>query len=483
MPRRAVGGGAHTGRYHLGFRRSLLRFVPTPLNVIILAAGQGKRMHSALPKVLHPLAGKPLVAHVIDAARALSPRSICLVYGHGGEPVREALAAPDLVFALQDPPRGTGDAVRAAMSQLPGDGVTLVILGDVPLVPADGLAAVVDAAGRGHLGLLTAKVADPAGLGRVLRDPYGHVRRIVEERDAKPEELGVDEINTGVLAATTGVLARWVAALKADNAQREFYLTDVIAMAAAEGVQIEAHRAADARDVGGVNDRAQLAEAERILQRRRAEALLRAGTWIADPARFDQRGELTCGRDVRIDVGCVFEGQVELADGVTVGPYCVLKDVKIAAGTTIAPFSSLESASIGADCRIGPYARLRPGTVLDDHVHIGNFVEVKASTLGRGAKANHLAYVGDAVLGANVNFGAGAITANYDGANKHRTIIGDDAHVGSNSVLVAPVTIGPGATIGGGSTIARDAPPAALTLTRAQQVTIEGWTRPSKKKG
>lgn len=455
----------------------------TPLNVIILAAGQGKRMHSALPKVLHVLAGKPLVAHVIDAARAMSPRSICLVYGHGGEPVREALAAPDLVFALQDPPRGTGDAVRAALPQLPADGVTLVILGDVPLVPVDSLVAVVDAARRGHLGLLTAKMADPTGLGRVLRDPYGHVRRIVEERDATSEQLRVDEINTGVIAAPTGMLARWVAALKSDNAQREYYLTDVIDMAVSEGVQIEAHRAADARDVGGVNDRAQLAEAERILQRRRAEALLRAGTWIADPARFDQRGELRCGRDVRIDVGCVFEGSVELGDGVTVGAYCVLKDATVAAGTTIAPFSCLESASVGAGCRIGPYARLRPGTVLHEHVHIGNFVEVKASTLGRGTKANHLAYVGDAVLGANVNFGAGAITANYDGANKHRTIIGDDAHVGSNSVLVAPVTIGPGATIGGGSTIARDAPPAALTLTRAQQVTIEGWTRPAKKKG
>jgi bifunctional UDP-N-acetylglucosamine pyrophosphorylase / glucosamine-1-phosphate N-acetyltransferase len=457
--------------------------VSTPLNVIILAAGQGKRMHSALPKVLHALAGKPLVTHVIDAARALSPRSICLVYGHGGEPVREALAAPDLVFALQDPPRGTGDAVRAALPQLPPDGITLVVLGDVPLVPVDSLAAVVDAARRGHLGLLTAKMADPAGLGRVLRDPYGHVRRIVEERDATPEQLRVGEINTGVIAAPTGALARWVAALKADNAQREYYLTDVIDMAVSEGVQIEAHRAADSRDVGGVNDRAQLAEAERILQRRRAETLLRTGTWIADPARFDQRGELRCGRDVRIDVGCVFEGSVELEDGVSVGAYCILKDMKVGAGTEILPFSHLEASSIGAGCRVGPYSRLRPGNLLHDQVHIGNFVELKASTLGCGAKANHLAYVGDAVLGANVNFGAGAITANYDGANKHRTIIGDDVHVGSNSVLVAPVTIGPGATIGGGSTIARDAPPAALTLTRAQQITIEGWTRPTKKKG
>ena len=452
-----------------------------PLDVVILAAGQGKRMHSAQPKVLHPLAGKPLVMHVIDAARALSPRSICLVYGHGGEPVRDALAAPDLVFALQDPPRGTGDAVRAALPKLAGDGVTLVVLGDVPLVAVESLEAVVHAARDGRLGLLTAKVADPSGLGRVLRDPYGHVRGIVEQRDASADQLAVDEINTGVIAAPSRALARWVAALMPDNAQREYYLTDVVAMAVAEGVTVEAHRAPDPRDVGGVNDRAQLAEAERLLQRRRAEALLRAGTWIADPARFDQRGELTCGRDVRIDVGCVFEGTVALGDGVSVGAYCVLKDAHVAAGTAIAPFSVIEGATIGEAARIGPYARLRPGTVLHDHVHIGNFVEIKASTLGKAAKANHLAYVGDAVLGANVNFGAGAITANYDGANKHRTVIEDGAHVGSNCVLVAPVTIGAGATIGGGSTIARDAPASALTLTRAQQITIQGWTRPAKK--
>src|SRR5688572_23561162 len=473
-------------RYHFEFDRKAIRrpscFVPTPLDVIILAAGQGKRMHSAQPKVLHLLAGKPLVLHVVDAARALAPRTICLVYGHGGEPVRDALAAPDLVFALQDPPRGTGDAVRCALPMLKGDGVTLVILGDVPLVSVESLAAVVDTARNGRLGLLTAKVPDPEGLGRVLRDPYGHVRGIVEARDATPDQLAVDEINTGVMAAPSRALARWVAALTPNNAQREYYLTDAIAMAASEGMAIEAHRAPDARDVGGVNDRAQLVEAERILQRRRADALLRAGTWIADPTRFDQRGTLACGRDVRIDVGCVFEGKVELGDGVSIGAYCVLRDIKVAAGTSILPFSMLEGSSIGADCRVGPYARLRPGSVLHDHVHVGNFVELKASTLGPGAKANHLAYVGDAVLGANVNFGAGAIIANYDGANKHRTTIGDNAHIGSNCVLVAPVQIGHDATIGGGSTIARDAPPAALTLTRAQQVTVEGWTRPVKAK-
>ena len=453
-----------------------------PLDVVILAAGQGKRMFSALPKVLHALAGRPLAAHVIDAVRKLEPRSICLVYGHGGEPVREALAAPDLVYALQDPPRGTGDAVRVALPKLPGDGVLLVVLGDVPLVPVEGLAAVVASARQGRLGLLTAKPADPSGLGRVVRDASGRVQAIVEERDAAPGQRALGEINTGVMAAPTSAFARWVGSLRPHNAQEEYYLTDAIAMAVAEGVAVETALAADARDVGGVNDRAQLVDAERIIMRRRADALLKSGAWIADPARFDLRGEIHCGRDVRIDVGCVFEGKVALGDGVSVGAYCVLKDVDVADGSVIAPFSHLESTSIGRDCRVGPYARLRPGTVLGDEVHIGNFVEVKASTLGRGAKANHLAYVGDAVLGARVNFGAGAITANYDGANKHKTVIGDNAHVGSNCVLVAPVTIGPGATIGGGSTIARDAPPAALTLTRAQQVTVKGWERPVKKK-
>jgi len=452
-----------------------------PINAVILAAGQGKRMHSALPKVLHPLAGKPLVTHVIDAARAMRPRAIALVYGHGGERVRDALAAPDLVFVRQDPPRGTGDAVRVALQALPHEGVTIVTLGDAPLVPAAALQAVADAAARGHLGLLTARVPDPRGLGRVVRDPYGHVREIVEERDATPDQRRIDEINTGVMAAPTERLARWVARLRADNEQNEFYLTDVIAMAVADGVTIDAHLADDERDVRGVNDRAQLADVERILQRRQAEALLRAGTWIADPDRFDLRGTLNCGRDVRIDVGCVFEGEVRLGDGVSIGPHCVLRDVSIGDGTAVEAYSHLVESSVGANCRIGPYARLRPGADLASDVHIGNFVEVKASTLGRGAKANHLAYLGDATVGAGVNFGAGSITANYDGANKHRTVIGDDAHVGSNCVLVAPVTIGNGATIGGGSTIARDAPAGELTLVRAQQVTVSGWKRPARK--
>jgi bifunctional UDP-N-acetylglucosamine pyrophosphorylase/glucosamine-1-phosphate N-acetyltransferase len=459
--------------------------VSAPLDVVILAAGQGKRMHSALPKVLHPLAGRPIVDHVIDAVESLAPRTVCVVYGHGGEAVREALHRPNLAFALQDPPRGTGDAVRAALPSVPKDGVTLVVLGDVPLIRGEELARLADASRRGRVGLLTARVPDPHGLGRILRDGAGRVRAIVEERDASPEERAIDEINTGVMAMPTAHLARWVGALKSDNAQREYYLTDAIAMAVAEGVAVEALLAADERDVRGINDRLQLAQCERILQRRRAEALLRAGTWIADPDRFDLRGTLSCGRDVRIDVGCVFEGDVHLADGVSVGAYCVLRNMTVGAGTEILPFSHLEDSATGERCRIGPFSHFRPGAKLGDEVHIGNFVEIKASTLGHGAKANHLAYVGDATLGARVNFGAGAIVANYDGANKHRTVIGDDAHIGSNSVLVAPVTIGAGATIGGGSTIARDAPPDALTFTRAPQVTKPGWKRPAKlpKKG
>jgi len=455
--------------------------VTTPLNVAILAAGQGKRMHSALPKVLHPLAGRPLAAHVIDSVRALAPRVVVVVIGHGGEAVARGLAAPDLAFVVQEPPRGTGDAARVALKAMPTDGVTLIGLGDVPLVPAAGLAAIVEHARRGDVGLLTARVADPAGLGRIVRDAKGGVRAIVEDRDATPEQRAIDEINTGFIAAPTALLTGWVAQLAPHNAQGEFYLTDIVAMAVAEGVPVSAHVAPDERDVRGVNDRAQLAFVERLIQQRRAQALLEAGTWIADPARIDLRGTLACGRDVRIDVGCVFEGDVRLGDGVEIGAYCVLRDVVIGNGTQLLPFSHLDSARVGAQCRIGPYSRLRPGAALDDEVHIGNFVEIKASTLGHGAKANHLAYVGDATVGRDVNFGAGSITANYDGANKHQTIIGDHAHVGSNCVLVAPITVGAGATIGGGSTVVKEVLGDALTLARARQVSIPGWQRPVKK--
>jgi bifunctional UDP-N-acetylglucosamine pyrophosphorylase/glucosamine-1-phosphate N-acetyltransferase len=454
--------------------------VPSPLNVAILAAGQGKRMHSARPKVLHELAGRPMVRHVIDAARRLAPRAIAVVVGFEGEAVERALAAPDLRFVRQDPPRGTGDATRVALAALPGDGVTLVGLGDVPLVASDSLAALAAHARHGRLAVLSARVPDPAGLGRVVRAADGQVEAIVEDRDATEAQRAVDEINTGFIAAPTALLARWVGELTPHNAQNEFYLTDVVAFARRDGIAVVAELAPDARDVGGINDRAQLAATERLLQRRRADALMAAGVELADPARIDVRGVLECGRDVAIDVGCVFEGRVRLEDGARVGPYCVLRDVTVGRGTLIDAFCHLEGAEVGDHARIGPYARLRPGAALEDDVHVGNFVEIKASTLGRGSKANHLAYVGDAKVGAGVNYGAGSITANYDGANKHRTVIGDNVHIGSNCVLIAPVEVGAGATIGGGSTIVDDVPPGTLTVARARQVTIPGWQRPRK---
>ncbi|MCC6194284.1 MAG: bifunctional UDP-N-acetylglucosamine diphosphorylase/glucosamine-1-phosphate N-acetyltransferase GlmU [Burkholderiales bacterium] len=437
-------------------------------------------MHSALPKVLHPLAGRPVVAYVIDAARSLSPRAVVVVVGHGADAVRQALAASDISFALQDPPRGTGDATRIALAALPADGVTLVTIGDIPLVPPEALARVVAGAREGRLALLTAKVPDPRGLGRIVRDAAGRVRAIVEERDADDAQRGIDEINTGVMAAPTALMKRWVNALAPDNAQGEYYVTDIVAAAVAEGVPVVAELAADEREVRGINDRAQLVAVERIVQERRAAALLRDGVLIVDPARVDIRGPLTCGRDVRIDVGCVLEGDVRLGDGVTIGPYCVLRNVTVGAGTAIEPYSYLVDSAVGEQCRIGPYARLRPGATLADEVHVGNFVEVKASTLGRGAKANHLAYIGDTTVGSGVNYGAGSITANYDGANKHRTVIGDHASIGSNCVLVAPVTVGEHATIGAGSVIAQDAPAGALTVARSRQVTVQGWQRPVK---
>lgn len=452
-----------------------------PLQVIVMAAGQGKRMHSARPKMLHTLAGRPLVAHVIDSVRALSARAIVVVVGHGGDAVRDALAAADLSFVTQDPPRGTGDAVRIALATLSDDGVTLVANGDCPLIPAATFDALVKVAAEGKLAILTARVSDPSGLGRVVRDTSGAVRAIVEERDASESERSIAEIYTGAMAAPTEQLRRFAAALTDNNAQREFYLTEAVAIALRQGIAVEAHVAADERDVLGVNDRAQLAAIERIVQARIADALMKAGTSLADPGRIDVRGTLNCGRDVRIDVGCVFEGTVELAADVAIGAYCVLKNVTVGAGTEIAPFSHLDEAIIGARCRVGPYARLRPGARLAEDAHIGNFVEVKASTLGRGAKANHLAYVGDSTVGAGVNIGAGAITANYDGANKHRTVIEDDASIGSNCVLVAPVKVGKGATIGAGSTITKDAPAGELTVARAGPVVVHGWKRPVKK--
>jgi bifunctional UDP-N-acetylglucosamine pyrophosphorylase / glucosamine-1-phosphate N-acetyltransferase len=452
----------------------------SPLNVVVLAAGQGKRMKSALPKVLHPLAGRPVVSYVIDAVRSLSPRAIAVVVGNGADVVRATIGAPDLTFVLQDPPRGTGDAARIALDHLPADGATLVTIGDIPLVPAAALGELVVQALAGNLAVLTARVPDPSGLGRIVRDAAGRVRAIVEERDASESQRTITEINTGVIAGPTALMKRWVGALQPDNAQGEYYITDIVATAVADGVPVVAEMVADERDVRGINDRAQLLAVERILQERRAAELMRQGVTLADPSRIDIRGNLVCGRDVRIDVGCVIEGDVTLGDDVSIGPYCVLRNVTIARGTAIEPFSHLVDATVGADCRIGPYARLRPGAALADEVHVGNFVEVKASTLGRGAKANHLAYIGDSVVGAAVNFGAGSITANYDGASKHRTVIGERASIGSNCVLVAPVTVGDDATIGAGSVIAQDAPANALTVARARQVSVVAWQRPRK---
>jgi bifunctional UDP-N-acetylglucosamine pyrophosphorylase/glucosamine-1-phosphate N-acetyltransferase len=453
----------------------------TPVHVVVMAAGQGKRMRSATPKVLHAIAGRPMLAHVLDAARAISPAAIAVVVGHGGDAVERALAAPGLSFVRQDPPRGTGDAVRVALAALPRDGVTVVVNGDTPLIPGPLLHALAERGMRGRLALLTARMADPSGLGRIVRDGAGAVRRIVEDRDATPSERAIDEIYTGVLAAPTALLAAWVAKLTPHNAQHEYYLTDVVGLALDDGVAVEAVVAPDERDTRGINDRAQLADVERIVQRRAAQTLMRAGTAIADPSRFDLRGTLDCGQDVFIDVGCVFEGRVVLADGARVGPHCVLKDCEIGANSEVRAFSVVEGARLGANGWVGPYARIRPGTVLGDEVHVGNFVEIKSSTLARGAKANHLAYVGDASLGERVNFGAGSITANYDGVNKSRTVVGDDANVGSNVVLVAPVEVGAGATIGGGSTITKHAPAGKLTVARAKQTTVDGWKRPAKK--
>jgi bifunctional UDP-N-acetylglucosamine pyrophosphorylase/glucosamine-1-phosphate N-acetyltransferase len=451
------------------------------LSVVIMAAGKGTRMRSARPKVLHTLGGRPLLGHVLATAESLEPACCIVVTGHGAEAVEVAFSGPHRAFVRQEPQLGTGHAVQQAVPALPDEGTVLVLNGDVPLIHAETLRALVDAAAGGHLALLTVTLEDPHGYGRIVRDATGQsVHAIVEEKDASPLQREIREVYTGILAAPAAALKRWLAGLRNDNAQKEYYLTDVVAAAVADGVAVHTAAAIDETDVLGVNSPAQLADLERRLQRRRADALMEAGVRLADPARFDQRGSLACGRDVEIDVGCVFEGDVRLGDDVRIGAHCVIRDAVIGAGAVIHPFTHVEGATVGAGALIGPYARLRPGAQLGDEVHIGNFVEVKNSTLGRGAKANHLAYLGDATVGARVNFGAGSITANYDGANKHRTVIGEDVHVGSNCVLVAPVTLGDGATIGGGSTIAREAPAGQLTVARAKQVSFSNWKRPAK---
>jgi len=457
-----------------------MRAVPPALNIAILAAGQGKRMRSSLPKVLHPLGGRPLLAHVLDTVRKLAAGRICVVYGHGGDAVRERFPDSDLAWAQQDPPLGTGHALAQALPHLGTDGVTLVLFGADPLARAQTLDAVAQKARDGALSLLTIELDDPTGYGRIVRGSDGRVRAIVEQKDATPEQRAIREINTGVMAAPTACFARWLAAIDNRNASGEYYLTDVIALAVKEGVAVETTRAANVIETLGVNTMRELAQLERLYQRAQADALLDAGVTLADPDRLDIRGTLTCGADVTIDVGCVFEGVVKLRDGVGIGANCVLKNVTIGPGTQVAPFSHLDEATIGANCRIGPFARLRPGAALADDVHVGNFVEVKQASLGVGSKANHLAYIGDATIGRNVNVGAGTITCNYDGANKHRTVIEDDVFIGSDTQLVAPVTVRRGATLGAGTTLTRDAPPDTLTLSRAPQMTVPGWKRPVK---
>ncbi|MBI2312899.1 MAG: bifunctional UDP-N-acetylglucosamine diphosphorylase/glucosamine-1-phosphate N-acetyltransferase GlmU [Betaproteobacteria bacterium] len=453
----------------------------TALNVVILAAGKGIRMHSNLPKVLHPLAGRPLLAHVIETARALRPKTLSVVYGHGGEEVPKVMGGHGvIIWVKQEPQLGTGHALMQALPHLEPKGVTLVLYGDVPLVKRETLEKIL-AHGDKALTLLTVELDDPTGYGRIVRNAKGDVVRIVEQKDAKPAERKIREINTGIMAIPAARLAGWLKRLKTNNAQKEYYLTDIIALAVKDKVKVAAAQPEGPWEVLGVNSKAQLAQIERVYQAQWAYRLLDQGVTLADPARIDVRGSLACGRDVAIDVNCVFEGKVSLGDQVHVGAHCVLKNVSVNSGTVIHPFSHLEDAEIGCDCRIGPYARIRPGTRLDAEVHIGNFVEVKASQVGARSKANHLAYVGDTTVGKNVNIGAGTITCNYDGINKHRTIIEDDVFIGSDTQLVAPVTVRKGATIGAGSTITREAPPDALTLSRAKQVTVPGWKRPVKK--
>ena len=457
------------------------------LSVVIMAAGKGTRMRSARPKVLHTLGGTSLLGHVVATAEALAPQRCVVVTGHGAEAVEAAFAGAERVFVRQMPQLGTGHAVQQAVPALPDDGITLVLNGDVPLIREGTLRALVDACAGRRLALLTVDLANPFGYGRIVRgteagdaDGIGAVQAIVEEKDATPLQRQVSEVYTGILAAPTAQLKQWLARLTNQNAQGEYYLTDVVAHAVADGVEVCTASAKDETEVLGVNSPLQLADLERRLQRRHADALMEAGVRLADPARFDLRGTLACGMDVEIDVGCVFEGAVTLGDGARVGPHCVIRDADIAAGAVIHPFTHIEGAQVGAGALVGPFARLRPGATLGREVHIGNFVEVKNSTLANGAKANHLAYLGDATVGERVNYGAGSITANYDGAHKHRTTIGADVHVGSNCVLVAPVTIGDGATIGGGSTITKAVAPGSLAIGRARQVAFENWERPKK---
>jgi len=452
------------------------------MNIVILGAGQGKRMKSTLAKVLHPLAGKPMLAHVLDAVAKLpQAKEPCVVIGHGGDHVRAFLEAnyPQANVALQKEQKGTGHAVAQAMPIIEDTGTTLILYGDVPLIRSETLIELSKLAQDGALALLTQRMDDPTGYGRIVRNVEGEVTAIVEEKDASSDLKKIDEINTGIMAVATKDLKKWLKKLTPNNAQGEYYLTDIIAMAVAEGVPIFTTNPSFEWETFGVNSRVQMAQLERAWQQYLAGRLLEHGVALSDPARIDIRGTLSCAEDVQIDVGCVFEGNVILGNGVRIGPYCVLKNVEIAQGAQIHAYSHLESARVGQNAVVGPYARLRPGAELAKDAHVGNFVEIKNSQIGEGSKANHLAYVGDATVGKRVNIGAGTITCNYDGVNKHRTVIEDDAFIGSDTQLVAPVTVGQGATLGAGTTLTKDAPPEQLTVSRAKQVSLN-WKRPEK---
>jgi bifunctional UDP-N-acetylglucosamine pyrophosphorylase / glucosamine-1-phosphate N-acetyltransferase len=452
-----------------------------PLSIVILAAGQGKRMKSDLPKVLQPLAGEPLLSHVLRTAQGLDAAAVHVVIGHGGEQVKQALAGEPVNWVMQSEQLGTGHAVAQAMPAIPDDHDVLILYGDVPLVRRATLAQLAGQCSLQSIGLLTVVLQDPAGYGRVVRDGAGNVVRIVEQKDANTKERAINEANTGLMVAPARALRKWLSALKNDNAQGEYYLTDIIVMAVREGLRVNAVIAPTRTEVLGVNDKVQLAELEADLRAERARGLMLEGVTLADPARIDIRGQVSVGRDVYIDVNAVLIGKVVLGDRVHIGPNCYLKDCRIAADTQVHPNCVIDRAEVGPRCSIGPFARLRPESVLHEEVHIGNFVEVKKSEIGAGSKANHLTYLGDATVGRKVNVGAGTVTVNYDGVNKWRTQIEDGAFIGSGSMLVAPITVGANANTGAGSTITRDAPPGKLTLGRARQVTIEGWKRPQKK--
>jgi bifunctional UDP-N-acetylglucosamine pyrophosphorylase/glucosamine-1-phosphate N-acetyltransferase len=450
------------------------------LSVVILAAGQGKRMNSDLPKVLQPLAGQPLLQHVIRTARALEPADIYVVYGHGGAQVQAALAHESVQWILQADQLGTGHAVMQAMCVIPDDHTVLVLYGDVPLIRTPSLNKLVAAANEGALAVLSVDLEDAAGYGRILRSADGLVSGIVEHKDASAEQLQIRELNTGLMAAPAGRLREWLLGLGSNNSQREYYLTDVVAGAVKAGARVDAQRILRHCEVLGVNDKIQLAEVEAAYRRERAQELMLAGATLADPARIDVRGDVEVGRDVFIDVNAVLIGEVKLAAGVKIGPNCIISHSRIGEGTQIFANSIIDSAVVAENCRIGPFARVRPDTTLHHDVHIGNFVEVKASDIGAGSKANHLSYVGDARVGSGVNVGAGSITCNYDGQNKWPTVIEDNAFIGSGTMMVAPLRIGAGATIGAGSTLTQGAPDGDLTLTRAKQITVAGWPRPGK---